>query len=51
MEAVKTSASSSEKIDKYKYLTGKDILPPNQRRVIEQATVTYSLLGKTLKSK
>ena len=47
MEAVNTSTSSSEKIDKYKYLTGKDILSPNQRRVIEQATFTYSPLGKT----
>ena len=35
------------KIDKYKYLTGEKILPPNQRRVIEQAKFTYSPLGKT----
>ena len=35
------------KIDKYEYLTGEKILPPNQRRVIEQAKFTYSPLGKT----
>ena len=36
-EAAKISALSSDKIDKYKYLTGEGILPSNQRRVIEQA--------------
>ena len=35
------------KIDKYKYLTGEKILPPNQRRVIEQAKFAHSPLGKT----
>ena len=35
------------KIDKYEYLRGEKILPPNQRRVIEQAKSTYSPLGKT----
>ena len=35
---------SSEKIDKYDYLTGKEILPFDQRRVIEQANFTYSSL-------
>ena len=39
-EAAKTSVSSSEKIDKYEYLTGEEILPPDQRRVIEQAKFT-----------
>ena len=47
-EAAKISALSSEKIDKYEYLTGEDILPSDQRRVIEQATFTYSPLGKVL---
>ena len=28
-EAAKISALSSEKLHKYKYLTGEDILPPN----------------------
>ena len=29
--AAKTSALSSEKVDKYRYLTGEEILPSNQR--------------------
>ena len=45
-EPAKISALSTEKIDKYKYLTGEDILPSDQRRVIEQAKFTYSPLGK-----
>ena len=47
-EAAKTSALSSGKIDKYKYLTDEEILPSNQGQVIEQAEFTYSLLGKAL---
>ena len=47
-EAAKISALSSGKIDKYEYLTGEEILPPDQRRVIEQAKFTYSPLGKAL---
>ena len=35
------SALSSGKIDKYEYVTGEEILPSNQRRVIEQAKFTY----------
>ena len=34
------------KIDKNEYLTDKKILPPGQKRVIEQANFTYSCLGK-----
>ena len=45
-EASKISALSSGKIDKYEYLTGKEILPPNQQQIIEQAKFTYSPLGK-----
>ena len=45
-EAAKLSALSSGKVDKYEYLRGKEILPSDQRRVIEQATLTYSPLGK-----
>ena len=45
-EAAKISVSSSGEIDKYEYLTGEEILPPDQRRVIEQATFAYSPLGK-----
>ena len=40
------SALSSGKIDKYEYLKGEQILPSDQRRVIEQAKFTYSLLGE-----
>ena len=47
-EAAKTSALSSEKIDKYEYLAGEEILPSDQRRVIEQANFTYSPIGKVL---
>ena len=36
-EAAKISALSSRKIDKYEYLTDEEILPPYNRRVIEQA--------------
>ena len=45
-EAARVSALSSSKIDKYEYLTGKDILPSNQKQIIEQAKFTYSPLGK-----
>ena len=36
----KVSALSSCKIDKYEYLTGEEILPPNQSRVTEQDLLT-----------
>ena len=45
------SALSSGKIDKYEYLKGEQILPSDQRRVIEQAKFTYSTLGKALENK
>ena len=45
-EAPKISALSSEKIHKYEYLTGEDILPSNQQQITEQARFTYSPLGK-----
>ena len=45
-EAAKISALSSREIDKYEFLTGEEILPPDQRRVIEQAKFAYSPLGK-----
>ena len=47
-EAVRISAYSSGKIDKYEYLTGEEILPCDQRRKIEEAKFTYSLLEKAL---
>ena len=46
-EAAKISALSSGKIDKYEYLTGKEILHSNQKQIIQQVTVTYVPLGKT----
>ena len=45
-EAAKILALLSGKLDKYEYLTGEEILPSNQRQIIEQAKFTYSLLGK-----
>ena len=47
-EAAKISALSSGKLDKYEYLTGEEILPSNQRQIIQQAKFTYSPLGKAL---
>ena len=40
------SALLSGKIHKYEYLTGEDIVPSNQQQIIEQASFTYSYLGK-----
>ena len=48
-EAAKISALSSGKIHRYEYLTGEDILPSNQQKIIEQARFTYSPLGKAFK--
>ena len=45
-EAAKISVLSSGKIHNYEYLTGEDVLPSNQQRIIEQAKFTYSPLGK-----
>ena len=39
----KISALTSGKIDENKYLTGEEILPSNQRQIIEQAKFVYSL--------
>ena len=44
-EAGKIWALSSGKINKYKYLTGEDMLPSNQQQIIKQAKFTYCLLG------
>ena len=46
-EAAKISALSSGKIDKYEFLTGEEILPPDPRKVIEQGKFAYSPLGKS----
>ena len=45
-EAAKISALSFGKTNKYKYLTGEEILPSDQNRIIEQAKFAYSALGK-----
>ena len=45
-EASKISVLSSDKIDKYEYLTGEEILPFNQQQIIEQAKFILSPLGK-----
>ena len=45
-EAAKISAVSSGKFDKYEYLTDEEILPSNQRQIIEQTKFTYSRLSK-----
>ena len=50
-EAAKISALSSGKIDKYEYLTSKEILRSNQRQIIEQAKFTIRLCEKLLKNK
>ena len=44
--AAKISALSSGKIDRYEYLTGEEILPCNQRQIIEQAKFVCPPLGK-----
>ena len=45
-QAAEISALSSDKINKCEYLTGEEILPSDQSRIIEQANFTYSPLGK-----
>ena len=45
-EAAKMSALSSNKFNKQEYLTGEEILPSNQKQMIQQAKFTYSPLGK-----
>ena len=37
---------SSDKIDKYEYLTGEELLPSDQSSIIERTNFTYSFLGK-----
>ena len=45
-QADEISALSSGKIDKYEYLTDKDILSSNQQQTIEQSKFTYPPLGR-----
>ena len=50
-EAAKISALSSGKIDKYEYLTGEEILPPDQGGVIKQDKFAYSFLRKAFEKR
>ena len=45
-EAAKISVLSSSKDDKYEFLTGEEMLPSDENRIIEQAKFSYSPLGK-----
>ena len=45
-QAAKISTLSSGKIDKCEYVTGEEILPYNQKQIIDQAKFAYSPLGK-----
>ena len=45
-KAAKISALPSGKIEQYEYLSGEEIQPSDQRRVIQQANFTYFPLGK-----
>ena len=42
-EAAKKSTLSSGKIGKYEYLTGEEILPPDQRGLMEQLSLLILL--------
>ena len=50
-EAAKISDFLSNKFRKYDYLTGEEILPFNQKQMIEQGKFTYSPLGKAFQNK
>ena len=50
-EAAKILILSSGKIDKYEYLTGEEILPFDQSRIIEKAKFIYSALGRAFENK
>ena len=49
-KAAKISAVSSGRTDHYKYLKEEEVFPPYQSRMIEQATLTNSPLGKAFKN-
>ena len=46
-EPAKMLALSSDKIDKYQYLTGEEILLSDQSRIVEQVKFSYALFGKS----
>ena len=43
-DAGKISALSSRKIYKYEYLTGEEVLPSNQRKIVEEAKFACSII-------
>ena len=45
-EAAKIFALFSDEIDKYEYLTGEEILPFDQSRIIKHSKFTHSPLSK-----
>ena len=45
-EAANIFALFSDEIDKYEYLTGEEILPFDQSRIIKHSKFTYSPLSK-----
>ena len=47
-EAAKISALPAEKIDKYEYFTGEEILSCKQRKIIEQIKLACSAFGKAV---
>ena len=51
IEAANISALSSGKIGKYEYLTGEEILPSDQSRIIQHAKFTYSYSFESLKNR
>ena len=51
IEAANIRELSYRKIDKYKHLSGEEILLSHQRQMIEQARFTYSPLGKDFEKK
>ena len=50
-DATRVSALSSEKMDKYEYLTGEEILPSNRKQIIELAKFTFCSLGEPWENK
>ena len=49
-EAAKISVLSSGKMDKYKYLSGEEMLPPDQSRVTDKASFHIFLQENLLKN-
>ena len=47
-EAANISALLSGKVDEYKYLTGKEVIPSNKSQMIEQLKSRYSPLEKAV---